>query len=137
MKKLVSLIVLTVILSVAFTGVVFAAQGGMPGAHGVDGETFGGLVSDLAQEDPAALVEHITGCYTEADAEAMGMPGAHGLTGAEFGAAVSALAQMDPGALADHVSGNAQGKPAAHGVSGYAFGQWVRSMAPISDHVRR
>ena len=134
MKKLVSLFVLTVFLSVAFTGVAFAAQGGMPGAHGVTGQEFGELVSGLAQTDPAALVAHITGCCPEAETEAMGLPAAHDMTGAEFGAAVS---QMYPGALADHVSSYAQGMPAAHGLSGYDFGQAVRSNAPMADHVRR
>jgi uncharacterized surface protein with fasciclin (FAS1) repeats len=133
MKKLVSLIVLTVVLSLAFTGVVFATRGGMPEAHGVPGRDFGAAVSGLAQEDPAALVEHVTGCCPEVEmeteTETMGLPGAHGLTGAEFGAAVSALAQMDPGALADHVSGNAQGKPAAHGVDGRTFGGLVSAKA--------
>jgi hypothetical protein len=109
MKKLVSLIVLTVVLSVAFTGVAFAAQGGMPGAHGVDGETFGGLVSELAQENPAGLVEHVTGCCPEVEmemeTEAMGMPAAHGVDGKTFGGLVSALAQMDPAALVAHIKG--------------------------------
>ena len=34
---------------------------GLPGAHGVDGRTFGGLVSGLAKVDALALVAHITG----------------------------------------------------------------------------
>lgn len=141
MKKIFSMIVITLFLSVAFTGVAFAARGGMPEAHGATGAEFGAAVSGLAQEDPAGLVEHVTGCDAEVEtadeAEAMGMPAAHDLTGAEFGEAVSGLAQEDAGALADHVSGNAQGMPAAHELSGYEFGQKVRSNAPISDHVRR
>jgi hypothetical protein len=49
MNKLFNVVVITMFLLVAFTGVVFAAQGGMPAAHGVDGKTFGEMVSELAQ----------------------------------------------------------------------------------------
>jgi hypothetical protein len=110
MKKLVSLIALTVILSVAFTGVVFAA-GGIPGAHGLDGQTFGGAVSGLAQTDPAALVAHILEDWVGLDVdemgmpEGLGMPAAHGVDGKTFGGLVSALAQMDPAALVAHIRG--------------------------------
>jgi hypothetical protein len=36
-------------------------MGGLPALHGVDGKTFGSLVSFLAKTDPMALVSHITG----------------------------------------------------------------------------
>jgi hypothetical protein len=35
---------------------------GLPAAHGVDGRTFGELVSALATTDPAALIAHLRGC---------------------------------------------------------------------------
>ena len=35
---------------------------GLPAAHGVDGRTFGELVSGLARSDAGALVEHILEC---------------------------------------------------------------------------
>ena len=38
---------------------VLAAPGGMPAAHGVDGKTFGRLVSDLARSGPGAVARHI------------------------------------------------------------------------------
>ena len=109
MKIFVTLIVLTVILSVAFTGAVFAERGGMPEAHGVPGRDFGAAVSELAQEDPAALVEHVTGCCPEVEiemeTESMGLPAAHGVDGRTFGGLVSALAQTDPAALVAHIKG--------------------------------
>jgi hypothetical protein len=33
----------------------------MPAAHGTDGKTFGGLVSDLAQSGPGAVAGHVSG----------------------------------------------------------------------------
>lgn len=33
---------------------------GMPFKHGVDGRTFGGVVSGLAQTNPSMLVSHVT-----------------------------------------------------------------------------
>ena len=38
-----------------------AAPGGAPAAHGVDGKTFGGLVSGLAQSAPGAVAAHVSG----------------------------------------------------------------------------
>jgi hypothetical protein len=35
-----------------------AAPGGAPGLHGVDGRTFGGLVSGLAHMYPGAVADH-------------------------------------------------------------------------------
>ena len=89
---------MAMLLMVGTSTAAFAAQGGMPAAHGVDGKTFGGLVSDVAMADPGALADHVSG-------NVGGVPAAHGLSGAGFGAAVSGLAQSDPGALAGHVSG--------------------------------
>lgn len=59
MKKTIvaSLLVISFVLSVA--AISFA--GGMPAAHGVDGRTFGGAVSGLAQTNPAALAAHVSG----------------------------------------------------------------------------
>jgi hypothetical protein len=90
--------VLVVALVMTFgASVVFADDGnGMPAAHGVDGKTFGGLVSGLAQSEPGAVAAHVGGG---------GLPAAHGLSGKEFGAAVSGLAQSAPGAVAEHVRG--------------------------------
>jgi hypothetical protein len=123
MNKLFNVVVITMFLLVAFTGVAFAAQGGMPGAHGVDGPpygpAFGKAVSELAQEDPAALVEHVTGCCpdveVETETEGMGLPAAHGVDGKTFGGLVSALAQTDPATLVAHIKG----------------------CAPASDYLRR
>lgn len=95
MKKL-FMVVLVVALVLSFAGSAFAS--GMPAAHGVDGRTFGGAVSGLAQTDPGALAAHVSG-------NVGGIPAAHGLSGSEFGGAVSGLAQTNPGALAAHVSG--------------------------------
>ena len=95
MKKL--FVILTVFaLALSFAGSAFAA--GMPAAHGVDGRTFSGAVSGLAQENPAALAAHVSG-------NAAGMPAAHGVSGRDFGGAVSGLAQTNPAGLAAHVSG--------------------------------
>lgn len=57
------LIVVLVVVTLLFVAAAPAMAGpGMPELHGVDGRTFGGLVSGLAQTDPVALVMHITGC---------------------------------------------------------------------------
>ncbi len=57
------LVVLIVVLTLLFVAVAPAMAMGMPDAHGVDGRTFGAVVSELAQTDPMALVEHVTGCF--------------------------------------------------------------------------
>ena len=90
--------VLVVALVMTFgASVVFAGDGnGMPAAHGVDGKTFGGLVSDLAQSESGAVATHVGGG---------GMPAAHGVSGKDFGEAVSGLAKTYPGAIAAHVRG--------------------------------
>jgi hypothetical protein len=143
-KYLVVASIIAVIL--LFSVSAFAMSGGMPGAHGVDGKTFGAAVSGLAQEDPAALVDHVSGMKGSLDEEpegAMsgGMPGAHNMTGQEFGATVSNLAKSGPGAVAEHVankpeitdmSGMAGGMPAAHGVDGKTFGAAVSGLAQES-----
>ena len=97
MKKMLVAVVLTVLLASALSSVAYAAAGGTPGAHGVDGKTFGGLVSARAQDYPGALAEHTSG------GRAGGMPALHGVDGMTFGSLVSGLAQMYPGAVADHV----------------------------------
>ena len=79
-----------------------AIPGGTPAAHGVDGRTFGGLVSTLAQSEPGAVAEHVAGCTANTGG---GMPALHGLPGAEFGQGVKALATSAPGAVAAHVRG--------------------------------
>ena len=61
MKRfLVGLIVVVMVMALAAPA--FAARGGMPAAHGVDGRTFGGVVSGLAQTDPLGLAEHVSSC---------------------------------------------------------------------------
>jgi hypothetical protein len=42
-------------------GAALAAPGGAPGAHGVDGRTFGSVVSNAAQTDVGWLVTHVSG----------------------------------------------------------------------------
>lgn len=103
MKKLVLALVLSVLVASAFSSVAFAAQGGMPAAHGVDGRTFGAVVSNLAQSAPSALAAHVSGGRAGGNAGGMGMPATHGVDGATFGFLVSGLARLYPGAVADHV----------------------------------
>jgi hypothetical protein len=103
MKKLFIAVILSVLVASALSSVAFAAQGGMPAAHGVDGRTFGAVVSGLAQSDPGALAAHVSGGRAGGNAGGMGMPAAHGVDGQTFGWLVSQLAQMYPGAVADHV----------------------------------
>lgn len=63
MKKAIVLLILLVLLVTAFTSVAYAAPGGMPAAHGVDGRTFGGVVAGLATTNPLALADHVAGCF--------------------------------------------------------------------------
>jgi hypothetical protein len=58
MKRLIGAVVLASLLAMSAVGTAFA---GMPQAHGVDGRTFGGLVSELAQANPLALASHVSG----------------------------------------------------------------------------
>ena len=60
MKRLLAVIALVATMML-HAGAAFAAPGGMPAAHGVDGPTFGGAVSGLAQTDPGALAGHVSG----------------------------------------------------------------------------
>ena len=87
---------------------VLAAPGGMPAAHGVDGKTFGKLVSDLARSGPGAVADHVATSSDgeeeeEEDEEEDGMPAAHGVDGKTFGKLVSDLARSGPGAVARHI----------------------------------
>ncbi len=75
---------------------------GMPSAHGVDGRTFGSLVSELAQTNPEALASHVS---IRSENNRKGMPSIHGVDGRTFGSLVSELAQTNPEALASHVRG--------------------------------
>ena len=90
-----------VVLIMTFSGLVaLADESGMPATHGVDGKTFGGLVSDLAKSSPGAVADHVSNAGMGG-----GMPAAHGVSGKDFGAAVSDLAKSAPGAVAEHVRG--------------------------------
>jgi len=100
MKKLAIVLVLALVLA-AFPLSTVSAKGGAPAAHGVDGKTFGYLVSNLAQSAPGAMAAHVS----NSGGNGGGMPAAHGVDGKTFGDLVSDLAQMYPGAVAGHVSG--------------------------------
>jgi len=116
-------ILITVIFGILFLSSMHPAishiGNGMPDAHEVDGETFGKLVSELAESEPGAVAEHVKG-WT-------------------FGKLVSELAESEPGAVAEHVKGctqetlepSAEGMPAAHGVDGETFGNAVSNLAKI------
>ncbi len=93
-----SLLVALVMTMMIFSS-VFAASGGTPAAHGVDGKTFGGLVSNLAQSYPGAIADHVS----NAGGNGGGMPALHGVDGKTFGSLVSWLARLYPGAIAQHV----------------------------------
>jgi len=101
MKKLAIVLVLALVLAAFPMSTVSANAGGMPAAHGVDGKTFGEVVSGLAQSSPGALAAHVS----NSGGKGGGMPAAHGVDGKTFGYLVSGLAQSAPGALAGHVSG--------------------------------
>jgi len=75
---------------------------GMPALHGVDGKTFGQMVSDLAKSEPGAVADHVRN--TEGGAN--GKPAQHGMSGKEFGKAVSDKAKGEPGAVGNHASGH-------------------------------
>jgi hypothetical protein len=101
MKKLAVVLVLAIVLAAFPVNNVSANAGGMPATHGVDGKTFGYVVSNLAQSEPGALAAHVS----KSGGNGGGMPAAHGVDGKTFGSVVSNLAQLYPGALAGHVSG--------------------------------
>jgi len=100
-------ILITVIFGILFLSSMHPAishiGNGMPDAHEVDGETFGKLVSELAESEPGAVAEHVKGCTQETlEPSAEGMPAAHGVDGETFGNAVSNLAKI-PGELVNHI----------------------------------
>jgi acid phosphatase family membrane protein YuiD len=97
MKKVLSSLLVAMFVAVMVAGTALAAPGGMPAAHGVDGQTFGAVVSGAAQSAPGAIADHVSNNG--------GMPAAHGVDGQTFGSLVSGLAQSAPGAIAGHVSG--------------------------------
>ena len=101
MKKLLSSLLVAMFVTMMVAGTALAAPGGMPAAHGVDGQTFGAVVSGAAQSAPGAIAEHVS----NAGGNNGGMPAAHGVDGQTFGAVVSGAAQSAPGAIAEHVSG--------------------------------
>ncbi|HSM24400.1 MAG TPA: hypothetical protein VK856_06005 [Anaerolineaceae bacterium] len=101
MKKLAIVLVLALVLAAFPISTVSANTGGMPAAHGVDGKTFGLVVSGLAQSSPGALAAHVS----NNSGMGGGMPATHGVDGKTFGSLVSGLAQLYPGAVAGHVSG--------------------------------
>ena len=101
MKKSMFAFVMALALLTLPAGMALAAPGGMPAAHGVDGKTFGAVVSGAAQSAPGAIADHVS----NAGGNGNGMPAAHGVDGQTFGSAVSGAAQSAPGAIAGHVSG--------------------------------
>ncbi|MBW6473767.1 MAG: hypothetical protein K0B14_11615 [Anaerolineaceae bacterium] len=101
MKKLAIVLVLAIVLAAFPYSTVSANAGGVPGAHNVDGKTFGYLVSNLAQSAPGAMAGHVS----NSGGNGGGMPGTHGVDGKTFGSLVSGLAQMYPGVVADHIGG--------------------------------
>jgi hypothetical protein len=101
MKKVIFGLVLATILTATLVAPALAAPGGMPEAHGVDGKTFGDLVSDKATSEPGAVAEHVS----SSGGNMGGMPAAHGVDGATFGDLVSDMATSAPGAVAEHVTG--------------------------------
>jgi hypothetical protein len=60
-KKLVRSLVLATVLAAMAAVPAFAAEGGAPAKHGVDGRTFGGVVAGLATTNPLALAAHVSG----------------------------------------------------------------------------
>jgi hypothetical protein len=102
MKRVLLVLSLSTVLVALFASVALADRGGMPAAHGVDGKTFGEMVSETAQSEPGAIADHVS----NAGGNGGGNPAAHGVDGKTFGDLVSDLAQSEPGAVADHVRGN-------------------------------
>ncbi len=60
MKRLIGTLALTAVMMIP-AGAALAAPGGAPGAHGVDGRTFGSVVSNAARTDVGWLVYHVSG----------------------------------------------------------------------------
>jgi hypothetical protein len=109
LKKTLVLGVIVTVLLLVMAVPAMAAPGGAPAAHGVDGKTFGGLVSGLATSYPGAVADHVSKAPAAPDAAAAsmagGVPALHGAYGKDFGMAVSGLATSYPGAVAEHVAG--------------------------------
>jgi hypothetical protein len=61
MKRFAIVLTLVLLLTVMLVSPVLAAPGGMPGAHGVDGRTFGAVVSCAARTNPLGLAGHVRG----------------------------------------------------------------------------
>ena len=95
MKRVLVFLILISLLIVTSSS---AFAEGLPAKHGVDGRTFGGLVSEA---DPGWLVEHIRGA-TPSPSVAGGLPAKHGVDGRTFGGLVS---EADPGWLVEHIRG--------------------------------
>ena len=61
LKKLVRSLMLATALAAMVAVPALAAEGGAPAKHGVDGKTFGAVVSGLATTNPLALAAHVSG----------------------------------------------------------------------------
>jgi hypothetical protein len=62
MKREALVIVTIVIVLANFSGGhTTATQGGVPEVHDMNGREFGEAVSELAQEDPLGLADHVSG----------------------------------------------------------------------------
>lgn len=61
MKRFAASVATAVVALVFSAGSAFAAAGGAPGAHGVEGRTWGQLVSGLAKSAPGAMGDHAAG----------------------------------------------------------------------------
>lgn len=60
MKKTLVSVAAVALLAIGST-TANASPGGMPAAHGVDGKTFGKVVSQLAKSSPGAIASHVSG----------------------------------------------------------------------------
>ena len=58
MKKITMSVMLAALMAIMVFGSALAAGGGTPDAHGVDGKTFGAVVSSAAQSAPGAIADH-------------------------------------------------------------------------------
>jgi len=61
MKKMIMAGAAALCLVVVGAPLAGAAEGGAPALHGVDGKTFGKVVSDLAKSSPGAVADHVSG----------------------------------------------------------------------------
>ena len=53
-------VVLALLVSVMVLGAALAAPDGQPEAHGLDGKTFGSVVSGTAQSSPSAIADFLS-----------------------------------------------------------------------------